>query len=114
MSRIDKVNEEIRHHVSTIVQRELDDPTIGFITITHVEVSPDLKVAHVYYTTLAEDELLESTVSGLERSSSLIRNILGKKIRMKFTPEIRFMNENMLNQKNRIDEILDRLHREEK
>jgi len=108
---MDKVNEEVRHHVSLIVQRDLDDPKIGFVTITRVEVSSDLRVAHIYFTTLAEDESFDDTLEGLNKSAGVVRNLLGRRIRMKFTPEIRFINDNSEKESSRIDQIIEKLHR---
>ncbi|NQT94914.1 MAG: 30S ribosome-binding factor RbfA [Candidatus Omnitrophica bacterium] len=113
MSRIDRVNEEMRHRISEIIQKDLSDPEIGFVTITRVETTPDLKIAHVYFTTIEEGESFDKTVDGLNRSAGFIRKALGRRIRMKSTPEIQFIYDDVDKEKNRIDEIIEAIHKEE-
>lgn len=112
MSRADKVQEELRQQVSIIVQRDLKDPRVGFVTITRVEVTPDLRDARIYFTTMDVDKPFEDTVKGLDKASGFIRKLLGKRIRMKFTPQIRFIYDDSQTRRNRIDDIIDEIHKE--
>jgi len=112
MSRMDKINEEIRHQVSLILQRDINDPRIGFVTITRADVSPDLKSAKIYFTTIEKDKSFDDTVRGLERSTGFIRKLIAQRVRMKFAPEIRFIYDEAEKKNNRIEEILDIIHKE--
>jgi len=113
MSRVDRVQEEIRHQIGLILQRDINDPSIGFVTITGVDVSPDLKQADVYFTTLAKDESFEETMNGLRRAEGFVRKLIGKRIRIKFTPDIHFIYDDSGKTDSRIDEIIERIHKEE-
>ena len=112
MSRIDRVQEEMRHQVSLIVQRELRDPRIGFVTITRVEVTPDLKSARVYFTTIEEEKSFEDTVRGLRKAAGFVRKLLGERMRIKFIPEISFVYDESQTSTDRIDEIIEKIHKE--
>lgn len=113
MSRLEKVQKELQHQISLIVQQELKDPRIGFVTITGVEITPDLKTAKVYFTRLGPKESFEDTVNGLNSSAGFIRKLIGERIRMKFTPQINFIYDDLLKRQDRIDEIIDKIHKEE-
>lgn len=112
MSRLEKVQEELRHQISLIVQQELKDPRIGFVTITRVEVTPDLKTAKVYFTRLGPKESFEDTVNGLNRSAGFVRKLIGERMRIKFTPQINFIYDDSLKRQDRIDEIIDKIHKQ--
>ena len=112
MSRLNKVNEELRHQIVSIIQKDIDNPHIGFITITKVEATPDLRIARVYFTTIETDKSFEETLNGLRRSAGFVRKLLGKRMRIKFTPEIKFIYDGINTKANRIDEIIEEIHKE--
>ena len=112
MSRIDKVKEELRHQVSLIVQQELHDPRIGFVTITRAEVTPDLKDATIYFTVMETEKPVEETVKALDKAAGYVRKLIGQRVRIKFTPQIRFAHDDSEKSNERIDEIIDRIHKE--
>ena len=87
--RAQRVSHLIRKEASDIIMNRLKDPRLGFITVTDVQVSDDLKTAHVYYSVLEEDDR-ELTEEILQGSRSYIRSELSKRIQMKFTPELEF------------------------
>ena len=112
MPRIERINEEIRHQVSLILQRDIHDQRIGFVTITKVDTAPDLRSADIYFTTIEAGSSSDDTFTGLKASAKLIRGLLAKRMRVKFIPKIRFINDNSNISKNRIDEIIDILNKE--
>ena len=74
-----------------IIRRELKDPRIGFVSITRVRMSPDLRSARVHVSVLGDEREQEATLAGLRSASGLIRRALGKRLEnLKFSPEIRF------------------------
>lgn len=86
--RLDKVNEEIKKELSTIIPR-LKDPRIpDFVTITEVRVTPDLKSAKVYFSVLTGDE--NEALKGLQSSAGFARGLLSKAIKIRYTPELIF------------------------
>jgi ribosome-binding factor A len=87
--RVDRVSEELREVLAEEIHR-LKDPRVGFLTITHVDVTPDLRKAIVYYTVMGEERDLKRTRAGLRSAAPHLRGILGHTVRLKFTPELEF------------------------
>ncbi|MDD5504234.1 MAG: 30S ribosome-binding factor RbfA [Candidatus Omnitrophica bacterium] len=112
MSRVDRMNEEIRYQISTILQTQTRDPRIGFVTITKVDTSPDFRQALVYFTVINADDGARDTLEGLKASSGFIRSLLAKRIRVKFIPRITFIHDVPPAESKRIDDIINMLHRE--
>jgi len=111
--RIDKVNEEIRHQVSMILQRDIHDSRIGFVTIIKVDTSPDLKSADIFFTCIKQNGVSdEDTLKALKAKTGLIRGFLAKRIRLKFLPRITFIQDDSGVISNRIDEIIDIIHKD--
>ena len=90
MSRKDKVAEELRKEISMIVQDELHDPRLGFTTITHVELTPDLRFARIFFSVYGDEKQWQDTAEGLEHASGFIRRLLGERLNLRFVPEIFF------------------------
>jgi ribosome-binding factor A len=112
VSRIGRVSEEIRFQVSMILHKDLHDPRIGFITITRVDISPDLRSASIYFTTIKKPGTFEDTLKALKASRGFIRSQLAKRMSIKFVPKITFINDASWVETNRIDEIIDMLYKE--
>jgi ribosome-binding factor A len=86
-----RVAEEIRQVLSGIVQRDLADPAVSLVSITEVDVAPDLSIARVYVSSLATDEQeRERSLEALKRSQGRIRHLLASRTRLRHTPELRF------------------------
>lgn len=90
MSRKDKIQEAIKQEVSYIIHNELNDPRIGFVTVTKAEVSPDLKHARIYISALGQPQQNKATFVALEKAKGYIRKLLAQRLQMRFTPEIYF------------------------
>jgi ribosome-binding factor A len=112
--RADRVSDLLKEEISQLLLREVKDPHIGFITITDVEVSKDLQVAKVYYTILGDKKQLRESAQALNRVSRFIKRQLGKRLRMRYIPDIIFRYDHSLEYGDRIDHILSRLENSEK
>ncbi|MEE9504279.1 MAG: 30S ribosome-binding factor RbfA [Thermodesulfobacteriota bacterium] len=112
--RADRVSDLLKEEISQLLLREVKDPHIGFITITDVEVSKDLQVAKVYYTILGDEKQLRESAQALNRASHFIKRQLGKRLRMRYIPDIIFKYDHSLEYGNRIDDILSHLENSEK
>ena len=112
--RADRVSDLLKKEISGLLLREVKDPHIGFITITDVEVSKDLQVAKVYYTILGDEKQLRESAQALNRVSRFIKRQLGKRLRMRYIPDIIFKYDHSLEYGNRIDDILSHLENSEK
>ena len=104
--RRQRVQDFLREEISMIVQQEIKDPGLGFITIIDVKMTEDLKYAKVYYSVYGSDEEKERSAQALKRATSYIKHLLGDKVRMKFMPEITFVYDTEQEKAARIDEIL--------
>ena len=96
-----------------LVRGEVHDPKIGFITLTRVQVSPDLQVARVYYTSLGDAAARKDTQKALERATPFVRRQIGSRVQLRRVPEIEFRFDESIAHQNRIEEILQELHKEE-
>lgn len=101
-----RVGEQLKKELSDILQRELKDPRIGFVTITGVDVTGDLQQATVYFSVLGNDADFDDTLDGLEQAKGFIRSELGKRIRLRHTPELLFKLDESIRYGNRIEKLL--------
>jgi ribosome-binding factor A len=108
-SRPDRVADQIRSELATLLAREVHDPGIGFVTLTRVQVSADLQLARVLYTALGDDKARASSGRALERAAPFLRRQLGSRLRLKRTPELRFVYDDSIAGQDRIEQILNEL-----
>lgn len=111
--RIDKIQELIKQEVSNMILRELKDPRIGFATITQVEASGDLRHAKIFVSVMGSEEQKIQTLEGLKSALGFIRSELGKRIRLRHTPEITLQLDATLDYSVKIQELLDKVKKEE-
>lgn len=105
-SRPERVAEEIREELSSILARDVHDPGIGFVTLTRVKMSPDLQLARVYYTILGDERAHKDTEKALERATPFLRRQIGSRIRLRRVPELRFEFDRSVENQDRIERIL--------
>jgi ribosome-binding factor A len=103
--RTERAAEEFREILAEEIQK-LKDPRLGFVTVTGVRVTPDLRKARVFYTVLGEDKERRGTTAALRSARSHLRAVLGKEVRMKFTPELEFEEDPGATGADRIEELL--------
>ena len=109
--RTQRVSEALREVLSELIQRNVKDPRIGFVTGTAVRVTPDLSKADVYYTVL-DPEQREDTQRGLESAQSYLRTEAGRQVRLKTLPQLQFHIEDTQDRAMLIDELLREIHQE--
>src|SRR5690606_18575508 len=107
--RTERLREEIKKEASDIIQRRMKDPRIGFTTVTDVEISPDLRLVKIYVSVLGDEESRERTVEGLERARGFVRTELGRRIRLRHTPEIQFVYDESIERGTRVMQLLNEL-----
>jgi ribosome-binding factor A len=101
-----RMQDLFREEISEIIQREIKDPGIGFITVLDVKITEDLRVAKVLYSVYgSEDEKLR-TVEALRRARGYIKHLLGTRVKVKFMPDIVFELDTGQEKSDRIDELL--------
>jgi ribosome-binding factor A len=109
MSRQDKVTEAIRQEVSIIIHDELKDPRLGFVTVTRVEMTPDLRYAKIFFSVLGKEEDYKRTKEALDSALGFIRSKIAQRINLKFAPEIVFREDRSSEYSVRIQEVLDQI-----
>lgn len=110
--RIDKVENLIKEEISMIFLIKLQDPSLGFITITNVKVSPDLKIAKIYLSVL-EKERREIVLDKINNSKGFIRSELASRIRIKFIPELKFFIDDTLDYVEKIEGLIKKIHEDD-
>jgi ribosome-binding factor A len=108
--RQQKVADLIQAEISTILLRKLKDPRLGFLTITGVKMSPDLKHARVYFSTIGDEERVETALIGLRSASGVIRGHIGRTLDLKYTPALAFFFDESLAFGAHIESRLQELH----
>lgn len=111
--RAERVADQIRMEVGDILTRKSKDPRLALVTVTNVEVTNDLRVARVYVTTFRDGPEAQEVYEGLESANGFIRMELGRRLGLRYTPEIIFRPDLSEARSGRILQILDELQRQE-
>jgi ribosome-binding factor A len=104
--RTERVGEEIREAVAEMIGHGLKDPRIGFVTVTRVSLTPDLRIAHVNVGVLGDQGQRDQTLAGLKQASGYMRRELGRRVRMRHTPELVFHYDQGLDATDRVAQLL--------
>jgi len=105
--RPERLAEAIKKEISELLREELKDPRIGFVTITAVEVSKDLRYANVFASVFGEPAEQKATIEALQKAQGFIRGELGKRIRLRYTPEITFKLDRSISQGSRLIALME-------
>ena len=105
--RLRRVADQIQRELSGLLRAELKDPRVGMITLTGVEVSPDLAHAKVFFTMLGDAEALERTEAGLQHAVGFLRAQLGHRLKLRVTPELRFVHDASVERGVRLSKLID-------
>ena len=111
--RIEKIQELMKQEISQIILQELKDPRIGFVTVTQVEVTRDLSLAKVYVSIMGSEEQIAKSWKGLNSSLGFIRREVGHRIRLRVTPELKFVLDKSLDYSDHIQKLLLQIERDE-
>lgn len=106
-ARMRRVNEAIREILGDAIATELKDPRIGFVTVTDVDTTPDLRAARVYVSVLGSEEERESSLAGLRSSHGVLQGKIASGMRMKRTPTLTFEYDDTAERGDRITRLLD-------
>ncbi|MBD7983573.1 30S ribosome-binding factor RbfA [Sporosarcina sp. Sa2YVA2] len=111
--RANRVAEQMKKELGSIIGQKLKDPRIGFVTVTDVEVTGDLQQSTIYISVLGSDAEKEATLAGLSKAKGFIRSEIGQRIRLRITPEIEFAFDESVAYGNRIESLLRQVKTEE-
>jgi ribosome-binding factor A len=104
MRRIDEV---MRKVISSAIASDLEDPRIGFVTVTHVQTSPDLRSARVFVSVLGDDADREETLAALRSSHGKLQAAIAREVRIKHTPTLKFSYDDSLERGVRLTRLLE-------
>ena len=114
-SRTDRVAQQIQKEIAVILQREIKDPRLGMVTVSAVEVSRDLSYAKIFITVFntKDEDAAKQSAKVLNEATGYIRSLLGKRIRARIMPELKFVVDNSLMEGMRISNLVDSIIRED-
>lgn len=104
--RTERIAEAIKKEVSSLLVREIRDPRIGFASITDVEVSGDLRLVKIFVSVFGDDQQQSDTMTGLESAKGLIRSAIGRRVQLRYTPDVVFKLDETIARGARINAIL--------
>jgi ribosome-binding factor A len=102
-----RVNEAVRAVLSDGIARNLQDPRVGFVTVTGVKTSPDLRHARVYVSVLGDDAVREASLEGLRSAHGMLQGLLASQLQLKHTPTLTFEYDESIDRGMRISKLLD-------
>lgn len=105
--RADRVADQIRMEIADILMRKVKDPRVGFVTVTGVDVTADLKQAWVYVTVLQQGAQEADTLDALSRAEGFIKSELGRRLKLRYVPALTFMKDTSVDRVTRVMSLLD-------
>jgi ribosome-binding factor A len=108
--RTERVASLIKHEIASILSREYRDPEFGFVTVTDVQMTADLKIARVAVSILGQSDVRERTMRLLEEEKHRIRGLVGSHVRLKYTPALHFYLDETMERVERINALIKQIH----
>jgi ribosome-binding factor A len=108
--RTERVASTIKEEIGSILIREYSDKSYGFITVTDVNVTADLKIAKIYFSIFGDPAVQERTMAMLENEKQHIRGLVASHLRLKFMPALQFYHDNTLDRVDRINHLIKKIH----
>jgi ribosome-binding factor A len=104
--RVERIGNQIREEIASLLTFEVKDPGVGLITVTRVRVTADLQLAHVYYTAIGDAAARAATAKALDRALPFLRRQLAGRLRLRRAPELRFHFDESIEQQERVEQLL--------
>lgn len=108
-----RVGELVRQEIARLLTHGVKNPRIGFVSVMHVRMSPDLRYANTYVSLMGEPKERKASLAALRRSATWLRGQVGRRLRMRYAPEIRFFEDTSVDDAFRLEEIFKEIHAEE-
>jgi len=112
--RADRVADLIKQELSSILRREVGDPRIANITVTDVKLTDDLRSARIYFVELGKDRLSADVEKGLSKAKGFLKRELGKRLQLRYVPELAFFYDPSFEYGSRIEKLLTEVRKDEK
>jgi len=111
--RTERVASVIKEEIGALLAREYRDPGYGFITVTDVRMSPDLKIAKVSFSILGNEDIRQRTMKMLEEKRNRMRGVIGSRLHLRYTPSLQFYLDDTMERADRINILLRKIHEDE-
>lgn len=112
--RSERVQVELKKEISRILQEDLNDPRIGFVTVTRVDLTRDLRYAKVYFSILGDEKEQSSSIEGIESAVGYIRKLIAERLGLRYVPELSFRVDKSIEYSIDLEKIYERLRDESK
>lgn len=104
--RADRIADIVRQALAEVIQQDTRDPRVGFVTLTQVKLSPDLRHARVFVSRLGAEEEIDEAITALNRAAPFFRKAMAGRTRLRFIPELRFLRDTAVERGRRVEELL--------
>jgi ribosome-binding factor A len=111
--RTERVASVIKERIGTILIHDYNDPSYGFITVTDVKMTPDLRIAKVYFSVFGNEQVQEKAMKMLEGEKQHIRGLVASHVQLKFAPSLQFFLDHTLEEADRINRLINKIHEHE-
>ena len=111
--RLDRVNHLIQMELGQLILHRVKNPRLGFVTVTHVSVAPDLRSARVFYSVLGDEKARRDSQLALEKATGFLQREIGSVLEMRFTPKLKFAFDDSLDRGLEIDRVLRDIHKKD-
>jgi len=111
--RTERVASLLKEELGAIMVRDYSDPSYGFITVTDVQVTGDLRTAKIYFSVMGSPEVQKKTMAMLERERSHLRGMVGAKLHLRFVPELLFYHDTTMDRVHRINTLINEIHKDD-
>ncbi|MBU4149275.1 MAG: 30S ribosome-binding factor RbfA [Candidatus Omnitrophica bacterium] len=110
--RSDRVQVQMKKEISRILQEDLKDPRIGFVTITRIDLTGDLRHAKIYFSILGDEASQKASEEGIKSAVGFIRKLIGERLKLKYVPELSFMLDRSLEYSIGLEKTFERIRNE--
>ncbi len=111
--RTERVGHLIQMELSQLILHRVKDPRVGFVTVTHVDVTPDLRDARVYYSVLGDDKTKKATQTALDKAAGFLQHELGIAIKIRYTPKLQFIADDTIDRSIEIEKVVREIHKDD-
>lgn len=112
--RTDRVQKQLKKELSMIIQEELKDPRIGFVTISRIDLTGDLRYAKVYFSVIGDEKNQEASLEGIDSAAGYIRKLVGERLNLRYVPELSFRLDKSIEYSIGLEKTFERLEDERK
>ncbi|PIU42161.1 MAG: ribosome-binding factor A [Candidatus Omnitrophica bacterium CG07_land_8_20_14_0_80_42_15] len=111
--RMQRIAAALKHEISKIIHDDLNDPRVGFVTITEVELSADLQHAKIFFTILGSEKNKKDTSIGLKQATGYIKKLIGERIKLRYIPNLTFYLDKANDYAQHIEEVIQKIRKDE-